>query len=98
MEIKKVYYNHYRYNNGKLERYYRSGTHKSRFMPDTRGGVTECIAIVRYGTNEFEVKSISKCSLQDNFCYEVGRGLAKFRLQHLLGHINAMENLIESRV
>ena len=104
MQVEKIYYRHYRYydygvrSESPLQdfpyRYFRSGKNRSRWMPTTRGGKTEAVAVVTYGGHTYEIVSTAKCRPDENFCYKTGRDYAKYRLDLLLGHIKAMENRI----
>jgi len=103
MEIEGIYYKHYRnYKDecGKVSthRYYKSGDNKSKWHPASTGGKTECITLVSYGGETFEIMASAKCNTKDLFCYKTGREVAYFRLQQLLGHIKALENITEERL
>jgi hypothetical protein len=99
VEIEKVYYRHYRYEDfcgqKTLQRYYRSGKSRSIWMPTTRGGVTEAVAVVNYGGESYEIVARAVCRNDENFCYKIGREVAKERLDRILGHIFAMGNVLE---
>lgn len=71
MNVKKVYYKHYRYQELPVLldlRYY--NRRKSEWQPSTKGGKTECHLVLEDDT---EIVVDAECSLKDNFCYRIGR-------------------------
>jgi hypothetical protein len=103
MKVEKVYYRHYRYFqyddfSTSPERYYRSGSMKHQFEPSTLGGKTECVAIISHGENTYELVATAVCNPKDRFCYKLGKELAYFRLQRILGYFEALETLVEEHV
>ena len=108
MEIQKIYYRHYRLYKGWecggevrknfLARYTRSGKNKSVWHPIARGGKTEAVALVTYGGYTYEVVATTVCRPDEAFEYAEGRKYALLRLNLLLGHITALENLAESKL
>ena len=103
MKVEKVYYRHYRYYmyddfRDPPERYYRSGEHRHQFEPSTFGGKTECVAVISYGENIYELVATAVCNTKDRFCYKTGKDLALFRMQRMLGYIEALKTLTEEKV
>jgi hypothetical protein len=102
MKVEKIYYKHYRYFydqifdkvSERVERYIRSGPNRSTWMPATKGGMTKAVAVVTYGENTFEISATTRCRTDENFVYALGRKYAKERLDRILGHIQAMENVL----
>ena len=62
--------------------YHRSGEDKSNWQPHGRGGITYC-QLVEDG--EVVAQGVAYCSPKDNFCYRVGRDIARGRAEKQLG-------------
>lgn len=78
MNVKKVYYKHYRYFNfnGHPDLYYPMqyyNRRKSVWQPSTKGGKTECHLVLE---DDSEIVAVAECSLQNNFNYKIGRQIA----------------------
>jgi len=107
MELHKIYYRHYRFYKGWtrketvtsfLERYVRSGRSKSRWTPLPKGGKTEAVAVITYGDQTYEIVASTACRPDEAFEYSEGRKHSLRRLNRLLDHMTAMENLAESKL
>lgn len=75
MDIKKVYYKHYRWeycgdNNYVIAPYSRT---LKQFYPESNGGETECHLVLQ---DNSEIIGIAECSLKDNFNYKIGRAIS----------------------
>ena len=93
MEIKKIYYKHYRYQElPVLLDLHHYNRRKSVWQPSTKGGKTECHLLLE---DDSEIVAIAECSFQDNFCYRTGRliafGRATKQYQQWLKQIEAQK-------
>ena len=71
MNVKKVYYKHYRYEvGGTIPRYRWYKRRSKAFEVYPFGGVTECHLVLE---DNSEIVATAECSMQDNFCYRTGR-------------------------
>lgn len=108
MEIERIYFRHYRsykgwdingdYRKTEVERYIRSGVNKSKWPPLSKGGRTEAVALVTYGDYSYEVTASTDCRPDEAFEYSEGRKHSLYRLNLLLSHVTALENLAESKL
>lgn len=102
MEVQRIYFRHYRVWHDWLEqdteviRYIRSGKNKCKWTPAPKGGKTEAVALVTYGENTFEIIASTICRPDEAFQYSEGRKYSLLRLNRLLGHIAALESVVES--
>lgn len=95
MKIERMYFKHYRIPKSKYvamifdalsdpgynkkyyrKKYYRYSRCKTDWQPTARGGKTECHLVLDNGS---EIVGTAECSVQDNFCYAIGREIAKGR-------------------
>ena len=65
--------------------YHRSGKDKSDWQPHGRGGITYC-QLVEDG--EVVAQGVAYCSPKDNFCYRVGRDIARGRAEREYRRMN----------
>ena len=74
MNVKKVYYKHYRYEvSGTVPRYRWYKRRSKEFKVYPYGGVTECHLVLE---DNSEIVAIAECSMQDNFNYKIGRQIS----------------------